>query len=93
MQFCYSGGWFSPSWSSLLSFTVARFISRGSRSRLSELKVQRKLDHLTEIVSNHVLQIGVIKIVHWFLICCSFVSQIVQKQDKEEDHVLIGGLL
>ena len=39
---------------------------------LSKLKVQHKLDHLTKVVSNHVLQFGVIKIMHWFLICCSF---------------------
>ena len=93
MRFCYSGGWFSLSCSSLLSFTVAGFISGGSRLRLSILQVQCKLDHLSKIVSNHVLQVGVIKITHWFLICCSFVSQIVQKQDKEEDRVMIGGLL
>lgn len=39
---------------------------------LSKLKVQHKLDHLTKVVSNQVLQFGVIKIMHWFLICCSF---------------------
>ena len=85
--FCYSGGWFSLSWRSLLSFSVAGFISGGSRLSLSKLKVQHKFDHLTKVVSNHVLQFGVINIMHWFLICCSFVSHIVQKQDKEEDNV------
>ena len=87
MLFCYSGGWFSLSWRSLLSFSVAGFISGGSRLSLSKLKVQHKFNHLTKVFSNHVLQFEVIKIMHWFLICCSFVSHIVQKQDKEEDNV------
>lgn len=54
---------------------------------LSKLKVQHKLDHLTKVVSNQVLQFGVIKIMHWFLICCSFFfSHVVQKQEKEENN-------
>lgn len=62
-------------------------LSEESRLNLPNFKVQYKLNKLVNLVLNHFLRSGVIKIMYWFFSTfCSFISQIIQNQNKEEGH-------